>query len=109
MRYKTIVNRATDKILIDPDKTNPSFFEVEQQENSDEFDKEEEDQIIDIDPDEVKETTSGNDQALKESQAKVVDIDPDSIKIPADPIEDEFSQVKKAAEEDKKQSLKPDF
>ncbi len=58
MRYKTIVNRATDKILIDPDKTNPSFFEVEQQENSDEFEKEEEDQIIDIDPDEVKETNN---------------------------------------------------
>ncbi len=109
MRYKTIVNRATDKLLIDPDKTNVSFFEVEQQENSDEFEKEEEDQIIDIDPDEVKETTSGNDQALKESQAKVVDIDPGSIKIPADPIEDEFSQVKKAAQEDKQQSLKPDF
>ena len=61
--------------------------------------------IKDIDPDNVKD----NDQALKESQAKVVDIDPDSIKIPADPIEDEFSQVKKAAQEDKKQSLKPDF
>jgi recombination protein RecT len=29
MRYKTIVNRTTDKLLIDPEKTSVSFFEVE--------------------------------------------------------------------------------
>ncbi len=40
---------------------------------------------------------------------KIIDIDPGNIKIPDDPVEDEFSQVKKAAQEDKKQSLKPDF
>lgn len=57
MRYKTIVNRVTDKIQIDPDKTSVSFFEVEQQEIED-FEKIEntEEEIIDIDMDDVKET-----------------------------------------------------
>ena len=72
MRYKTIVNRATDKVLIDPDKTNVSFFEVEQSENEDfeQIEESKEEQIIEIDPD----------QALKNSQARVVDIDLDTVK-----------------------------
>lgn len=57
MRYKTIVNRATDKLLIDPDKTSISFFEVESQESSDfEQIETQEDQIIDVDMDDVTET-----------------------------------------------------
>jgi len=95
MRYKTIVNRATDKILIDPDKTSVSFFEVEKQENGDEFDESDDEQIIDVD---FEEKQPENDQALKESQAKAVDIEPE---------QSEFDQVKATVEKEKE--LKPDF
>jgi recombination protein RecT len=55
MRYKTLVHRTTDKILIDPDKVNDSYFNIEQQEKIEPAS--EGDQIIDATFEESEETT----------------------------------------------------
>jgi recombination protein RecT len=82
MRYKTIVNRTTDKLLIDPEKTSVSFFEVEhaEYENGETAEPDFADQIIDIDPKEVKEVES--------EKEEVEEIPEEKAEENAEPIDD---------------------
>jgi recombination protein RecT len=63
MRYKTIVNRTTEKLLIDPEKMTVSMFEVEQSEKAEFKDSEDvEDEITDVDFEPVEEHDQRNEQ-----------------------------------------------
>jgi len=48
MRYKTIVNRTTDKLMIDPVKVNESYFNVEEQDKQEAVGFEENEQITEV-------------------------------------------------------------
>lgn len=70
MRYKTIVNRTTDKLMIDPDKVNESYFNVEEQDKQ-ELAGVEGEQITEVDFQDIeKEKEEPNEDYESEEQQK---------------------------------------